>query len=163
MARCPKCGSSNVHADKKGFSVKQSIAGAVLFGGIGLLAGAVGSNKIRLTCLDCGYHFKPGENAQSTPAYATVSSQEVSSAETHYTPPVKVPPQHKVSPEQRVKIETLLKYRSVIKDSKVALLEDLKSEGKTHVMVPGGEIDALNKLQAANNGVKRIVAFRECE
>ena len=62
-----------------------------------------------------------------------------------------------------MRIETILKYRSVIKDSKVTLLEDLKAEGKTHVIVPGGEIEALNKLQGANNGMKRIVSFRECD
>lgn len=91
-------------------------------------------------------------------------------AQCHYSyPPVSssvdlpTKPNRKPDPEQRVKIDTLLKYRSVIKDSKVALLEDLKSEGKTHVMVPGGEIEALSKLQADNSEIKRIVSFKVCE
>ena len=37
--RCPKCGSNQLHADKKGFSGKKAVAGAALTGGIGLLAG----------------------------------------------------------------------------------------------------------------------------
>ncbi|NBJ05066.1 hypothetical protein D1647_02540 [Alistipes sp. Z76] len=156
MATCPKCGSANIHADKKGFSAKKGIAGAILFGRYGLLAGAVGSNKIRLTCLDCGYQFKPGEGAAETPSYTPANNYDLSET-------VAAPKRAKGSPEQKVKIETLLKYRSVIKESKVTLLEDLKSEGKTHVIVPGGEIEALSKLQANNSEIKRIVSFRICE
>ena len=59
--RCPKCGSSQLTANKKGFSGKKAVAGAVLTGGIGLLAGTIGSNKIIITCLNCGNQFKPGE------------------------------------------------------------------------------------------------------
>jgi hypothetical protein len=33
----------------------------VLTGGIGLLAGTIGSNKILITCLNCGNQFKPGQ------------------------------------------------------------------------------------------------------
>lgn len=58
--KCPKCGSTQIHADKKGFSGKKAVAGAVLTGGIGLLAGTIGSNKINITCLKCGNVFRPG-------------------------------------------------------------------------------------------------------
>jgi predicted RNA-binding Zn-ribbon protein involved in translation (DUF1610 family) len=58
---CPKCGSTQIVANKKGFSGTKAVAGAVLTGGIGLLAGTIGSNKIRITCLSCGNQFKPGE------------------------------------------------------------------------------------------------------
>jgi predicted nucleic acid-binding Zn-ribbon protein len=57
---CPKCGSNQITANKKGFSGKKAVAGAVLTGGIGLLAGTIGSNKILITCLNCGNQFKPG-------------------------------------------------------------------------------------------------------
>jgi len=43
--KCPKCSSTQITASKKGFSGKKAIAGAVLTGGIGLLAGTIGSNK----------------------------------------------------------------------------------------------------------------------
>jgi len=59
--RCPKCGSNQLTANKKGFSGKKAAVGAVLTGGIGLLAGTIGSNKIIITCLNCGNQFKPGE------------------------------------------------------------------------------------------------------
>jgi rubredoxin len=59
---CPKCGSDQIVAGKKGFSGTKAVAGAVLTGGIGLLAGTIGSNKIKITCLNCGHVFKPGES-----------------------------------------------------------------------------------------------------
>lgn len=62
---CPKCGSDQITANKKGFSGKKAVAGAVLTGGVGLLAGTLGSNKVKITCLSCGCEFKPGEGAKS--------------------------------------------------------------------------------------------------
>lgn len=62
---CPKCGSNKLSANKKGFSGGKAVAGAVLTGGIGLLAGTIGSNKIKITCLSCGHEFKPGQDKKS--------------------------------------------------------------------------------------------------
>lgn len=59
--RCPKCGSAQISADQKGFSVGKAVAGAVVAGGIGLAAGGIGSKKVIITCLKCGHQFKPGE------------------------------------------------------------------------------------------------------
>ncbi len=59
--RCPKCSSSQISADKKGFSGKKALGGVLLTGGVGLLAGTIGSNSIVMTCLACGKQFKPGE------------------------------------------------------------------------------------------------------
>jgi hypothetical protein len=58
---CPKCGGTQFHTDKKGFSGKKAVAGALLTGGIGVLAGTIGSNKVKITCLSCGYEFAPGQ------------------------------------------------------------------------------------------------------
>ncbi len=58
---CPKCNSKDLHTEKKGFSGKNAVAGAVLTGGIGLLAGTIGSNDIQIHCLKCGNKFKAGE------------------------------------------------------------------------------------------------------
>lgn len=69
--KCPKCNSTQVVAFKKGFSGKKAVAGALLTGGIGLLAGTIGSNKIKLTCLSCGHEFSPNvqkTNAEGNPA-----------------------------------------------------------------------------------------------
>lgn len=60
--KCPKCGSTQLSANKKGFGVEKAIAGAVLTGGVGLLAGTIGSSKVKITCLKCGHTFKPGED-----------------------------------------------------------------------------------------------------
>ena len=74
---CPKCGSDQISANKKGFSAGKAVVGGLLTGGIGLAAGAIGSGKIKITCLNCGNEFKPGEKAkEDTPppdAKATTS------------------------------------------------------------------------------------------
>ena len=51
---CSKCGSTSITYNKKGFSGGKAIIGAVAFAGVGLLAGLIGSNKIRGTCVNCG-------------------------------------------------------------------------------------------------------------
>jgi len=60
QVKCPKCGSTQISADKKGFSGVKAVAGAAVTGGIGLLAGTIGSNKVKITCLKCGHVFNPG-------------------------------------------------------------------------------------------------------
>lgn len=58
---CPKCGSRELHAEHKGFSGGKALAGALITGGIGLLAGTIGSRDTLITCLKCGNMFKAGE------------------------------------------------------------------------------------------------------
>lgn len=58
---CPKCGSRELHAEHKGFSGGKALAGALITGGIGLLAGTIGSRDTQITCLKCGKRFKAGE------------------------------------------------------------------------------------------------------
>lgn len=62
--KCPKCGSTQISANKKGFSTGKAAAGAVLTGGVGLLAGTIGSNKVIVTCLKCGKQWEPKEYAK---------------------------------------------------------------------------------------------------
>jgi hypothetical protein len=57
--RCPKCGSGQIAANKKGFNVGQALVGGVLTLGIGVAAGLWGSNEIRVNCLKCGHRWKP--------------------------------------------------------------------------------------------------------
>lgn len=65
--KCPKCGSTQIHADKKGFSTGKAVIGTVVANPvIGALAGAAGSNKIIITCLKCGNQFNPGEQVKET-------------------------------------------------------------------------------------------------
>ena len=48
--KCPKCQSTQVSANKKGWS---------------LTTGFIGSGKIKITCLKCGHKFNPGEDYES--------------------------------------------------------------------------------------------------
>ncbi len=59
-AYCPKCLSTSLTAQKKGFGFGKAAAGAITVGGLGLLAGGIGSKKIEVTCLKCGHKFTPG-------------------------------------------------------------------------------------------------------
>lgn len=58
---CPKCKSKELHAEQNGFSGGKALAGALTVGGIGLLAGTIGSKDVNITCLKCGNRFKAGE------------------------------------------------------------------------------------------------------
>ena len=65
---CPKCHSTNVSANKKGFGIGKAVVGAVVtapIGGvgglIGLTAGNINAKKVRITCLKCGYNWIAGK------------------------------------------------------------------------------------------------------
>ena len=59
---CPKCGSQQIHVDKRGFKLGRAVGVGILTGGIGgVVAGAVGRNKIMITCLHCGHQWKAGK------------------------------------------------------------------------------------------------------
>lgn len=76
QVHCPKCNSTQITANKKGFSVGKAAAGVILTGGIGLLAGGIGRNKVIITCLACGHQFKPGAKKETTvEAFQRVKSQ----------------------------------------------------------------------------------------
>ena len=88
---CPKCGSNQITSDKKGFSGKQAVAGALLTGGIGILAGTIGSNKIKITCLSCGNEFKPGEGKERNKPqqYQKTENKESDEKYVGYIEPIK--------------------------------------------------------------------------
>lgn len=56
---CPKCYSTQVTANKKGFSLGKAAAGTLIAGGP--LLGAIGRKKIEVTCLKCGHKWKAGK------------------------------------------------------------------------------------------------------
>ena len=60
---CPKCHSTSLSANKKGFGFVKGALGMGITGGIdiGMIAGGAGANKIVLTCMNCGHKFKPGK------------------------------------------------------------------------------------------------------
>lgn len=55
--QCPKCGCTQLHTDKKGFSVLKAAGGMLLIPG-GIFWGLHGRNKIVITCLKCGNKWK---------------------------------------------------------------------------------------------------------
>mgnify|MGYP001089561492 FL=1 len=57
--RCPRCRSTQLSANKKGFGLGKAAAGGLLLGPVGLLGGFLGSSKVKITCLKCGYTWKP--------------------------------------------------------------------------------------------------------
>lgn len=59
--RCPKCKSTQLSANKKGFGLGKAAVGAVIAGPVGLLGGFVGSGKVKVTCLKCGHTFNVGK------------------------------------------------------------------------------------------------------
>ncbi len=61
LMKCPSCGSVQLTANKKGFGLGKAIVGGVLTGGVGLLAGFIGSGKVNITCLKCGHAWKAGK------------------------------------------------------------------------------------------------------
>lgn len=73
---CPNCGSRELHAEHKGFSGGKALAGALVTGGIGLLAGTIGSRDTQITCLKCGNKFKAGEAMVRRPNDNSVPEEE---------------------------------------------------------------------------------------
>jgi hypothetical protein len=71
---CPKCNSTQLSANKRGFSAGNALAGAILTGGVGLLAGGIGSSNVSITCLKCGFKYKAGE-------YETLKNRQKALAE----------------------------------------------------------------------------------
>ena len=66
--KCPKCGSTSITGQKKGYGVVKGGLGALAVGAatggigaiIGLGAGNIGRKKIICTCMNCGHKFKAG-------------------------------------------------------------------------------------------------------
>lgn len=59
--QCPECGCEEVTAQKRGFSFGKAAGWGIALGPLGLVAGAHGNKKVTITCLACGYEWKPGE------------------------------------------------------------------------------------------------------
>lgn len=61
IVKCPKCRSTSITANKKGFSLAKGAVGVVAIGALGAVAAGHGKNKVIVTCLNCGHQWKPGK------------------------------------------------------------------------------------------------------
>lgn len=61
MIKCPKCRSTQIMAGNKGFGLGKAIIGGLAAGPVGLLGGVIGSKKVMITCLKCGYRWEAGK------------------------------------------------------------------------------------------------------
>ena len=50
-----------ISSKQERFGAGKAVTGAILTGGIGLLAGFIGSGDVKVTCLKCGKQWNPGE------------------------------------------------------------------------------------------------------
>ena len=64
VACCPRCGSTSLSLNKKGFGGGKATAGMIGFGLGGAVAGTYGMNKMKITCMNCGYTYKPGKKTR---------------------------------------------------------------------------------------------------
>lgn len=55
--KCPKCGSTDIRREKRGYDNKRGQQGALLFGPQGLALGSFGSGKPVNVCAACGHKF----------------------------------------------------------------------------------------------------------
>ena len=55
---CPRCGSSQLSGEKRGFGFGQATVGGLLLGPVGRLAGVLGKNKVLVLCLSCGHQWR---------------------------------------------------------------------------------------------------------
>ncbi|GAA4453355.1 hypothetical protein GCM10023092_13550 [Rurimicrobium arvi] len=53
QVQCPRCGSTQIYVDKKGYNGGKACCGALLAGPLGLLCGTHKANDVQLTCLKC--------------------------------------------------------------------------------------------------------------
>lgn len=58
---CPKCASISLNSSKEGFNIGNALFATAMFGEIGLVAGNAGAKDVKITCLNCGHKFKPGD------------------------------------------------------------------------------------------------------
>jgi DNA-directed RNA polymerase subunit RPC12/RpoP len=55
--QCPRCASTEIKAEKKGFGMVKGAIGCLLQFPFGLLLGFIGSGKTKITCPDCGHSW----------------------------------------------------------------------------------------------------------
>lgn len=76
---CPQCGSTQIMGQNKGFGLGKAAAGGLLLGPVGLLGGLIGSKKIMVSCLSCGYKWDPAKLAEKKAQVQAARERRLSS------------------------------------------------------------------------------------
>lgn len=63
-ARCPRCGSPDLDAVRRGFDPGCGCLGMLLWGWWGLLLGLLGAGDIEIVCRNCGCRWRPGSGGR---------------------------------------------------------------------------------------------------
>ena len=58
LAKCPFCYSTSLSTNRRGFKIGTAVVWGLLVPGFGIIAGFIGSNKIIITCMQCGRSWK---------------------------------------------------------------------------------------------------------
>jgi hypothetical protein len=110
--KCPKCDSSVINTQRKGFGYGKALVGMFVAGPLGLAVGAIGQNKIEITCLNCGNKWKPTPNNSIT----EISKDIISKEPQFITKPIKE------KSEQEIRKETYDRTGLSASDPKLAKL-----------------------------------------
>jgi len=120
---CPNCGSASFSAGVKGYGVGTGVAGAVVFGPLGLAAGAIGRKKVELTCLECDYRWTP-KNLENDDMSIYLMRIEVPSV---------------VESDSKIKIKAVIRNDGDVKSTGIVKFTEGKweEEVKTSQLYPG--------------------------
>jgi hypothetical protein len=58
--RCSRCGSDQIMGGRQGYGAGKGVAGLLIAGPIGLVAGLLGRKKVIVSCLSCGHTWRAG-------------------------------------------------------------------------------------------------------
>jgi tellurium resistance protein TerD len=65
LIRCPKCKSTQIMGSQKGYSGGRAVIWTALLGPVGLFTGLIGSKKVKVSCLKCGFQWEPQEQSKT--------------------------------------------------------------------------------------------------
>ena len=115
---CPRCGSTSVSTQKKGFGVGKAAAGVVAAGPVGAVAGAAGANKVYNICQNCGHKWEPGNRGPS--CVSTYAPPTTPTTTTSSTPSAS---------NNEIPVEELKKLKELL-DMEIITKEDFEAKKK---------------------------------
>jgi hypothetical protein len=62
LAYCPRCLSTDISGEKRGFSISRALVGNNVVPVLGMMLGALGADTVECKCLKCGHTWRPKNN-----------------------------------------------------------------------------------------------------